>query len=111
MDYQWPSNVPKTAFLVPNWSGGWFQQCEYDAVAHANYCRIWNYGGLILYNEEFVPYDAGPAAPPEQLKIVDRMSGSDRVTLKNGRILIPKSREADLRRFLDSSKSTPIPSK
>lgn len=109
MDYHWPSNVPKTAFLVPHLSGGWFQHCEYEPVARANRCRIWNYGGLVLYDEEFVAYDAGPAVPSEQLKIVDRMSGPDRVTLKNGRTLIPKSREADIRRFLDSSRGTPGP--
>jgi hypothetical protein len=103
MDYHWPTNVPKTAFLVPNWSGGWFQQCAYDAVSQTDHCRIWNFRGLILYNEQFVPYDAGAAAPTDQLVIVDRGSGPDRVTLKNGRILIPKSREADLRRFLDRS--------
>ena len=52
-------------------------------------------------DEEFVPYDDGPPVPADQLRIADRNGGPDRVTLANGRILMPKSREADLRKFLD----------
>lgn len=100
-DYHWPPNVPKSAFLVPHWSGGWYQECQFDPDTKKNYCQIWNFGGLTLYDEEFVPYDAGPPVPPDQLSIVDRSSGPDRVTLASGRILIPKSREADLRKLLD----------
>lgn len=100
-DYHWPPNVPKSAFLVPNWSGGWYQDCQFKPETGKNHCRIWNFGGSTLYDEEFVPYDAGPPVPADQLRIVDRNSGPDRVTLATGRILIPKSREADLRKFLD----------
>ena len=103
-NYHWPATVPKTAFLVPNGvSGGWYQACDLDA--QRDHCRIWNFGGKILYDEEFVPYDSGPPVAANELRIVDRNSGPDRVTLQNGRILIPKSREADLRRFLDRTTS------
>jgi hypothetical protein len=100
-NYHWPPNVLKAAFLVSNFSGGWYQTCDFDAERQKNHCRIWNFGGQILYDEEFVPYDSGPPVATNQLRIVDRNSGPDRVTLQNGRILIPKSREADLREFLD----------
>lgn len=100
-NYHWPPNVPKAAFLVPNFSGGWYQACTFNAEGQQNHCRIWNFGGQILYDEEFVPCDSGPPVATNQLRIVDRNSGPDRVTLQNGRILIPRSREADLRKFLD----------
>jgi hypothetical protein len=100
-EYHWPPNVPKTAFLVPHFSGGWYQGCDFDPDTQRNHCHIWNFGGETLYDEEFVPYDAGRPVAADQLKIVDRNSGPDRVTLENGQILIPKSRQADLRKFLD----------
>ncbi len=37
----------------------------------------------------------------EELQITDTQSGPDRIELKKGRILIPKAREAEMKRFLD----------
>jgi hypothetical protein len=33
--------------------------------------------------------------------IADSQTGPDRIALRNGRILIPKAREAEMKRFLD----------
>jgi hypothetical protein len=93
--HHWPKNVPATAFLVPHWSGGWYQACDFNAASNANHCRIWNFGGEVLYDEQFVLCGGGSAVRPEDLTIVDRASGPDRVTLQSGKTLIPLSRAAD----------------
>jgi len=71
---------------------------------------VWNWGGDVLAEEVFLPYDGGPPAGPNELKIKSKGStGSDRVLLANGRILIPKSRYEDVKRLLDemNGKRTP----
>lgn len=64
-------------------------------------CHIWNRGGLILAEGEIVAYDGGQPAKADELLISDAESGPDRVSLQNSRILIPKAREAEVRRFVD----------
>jgi len=95
-----PRNVPKGATHVGP-AIGWWQYCTYDPERDADTCHIWNRGGLILEEGEFVSYDGGPAAKADALQISDVNCGTNCVSLQTGRILIPKSREADLRRFLD----------
>ena len=80
---------------------GWWQHCAYDSERNVNSCNIWNRGGLILAEGEFVAYDRGGPAKTDELLISDAESGPDRVSLQNGRILIPKAREAEMRRFVD----------
>ena len=53
-----PRNVPKEALPV----GGalrWWQHCEYDSKRQVDDCQIWNRGGVMLEQGEFVPYDGG----------------------------------------------------
>lgn len=95
-----PQNVPKDAIHVGP-AIGWWQHCTYDSESNVNRCHIWNRGGLILAEGEFVPSDAGGPAKTDELLISDAESGPDRVSLQNGRILIPKAREAEMRRFVD----------
>jgi len=96
-----PRNVPKGAAHVGP-AIGWWQYCVYDPERNMDTCRIWNRGGLILEEGEFVPYDGGSPAKAETLQISDVISGPDRIALRNGRILIPKSREVEMKHFLDS---------
>ncbi|HEX5226213.1 MAG TPA: hypothetical protein VFW44_00820 [Bryobacteraceae bacterium] len=95
-----PQNVPKDAVHVGP-AIGWWQHCTYDSERNVNNCYIWNRGGLILAEGEFVAYDGGGPAKTDELLISDAESGPDRVSLQNGRILIPKAREAEMKRFVD----------
>src|SRR5579872_2911176 len=95
-----PSNIRKDAVHVGP-AIGWWQYCMYDPEQNVDTCRIWNRGGLILEEGEFVPYDGGSPAKAHALQISDANSGPDRISLLNGRILIPKTREVEMKRFLD----------
>ncbi|MEO8658950.1 MAG: hypothetical protein ABI693_10795 [Bryobacteraceae bacterium] len=95
-----PQNVLKDAVYVGP-AVGWWEHCAYLPAQRIDQCRIWNYRGGILEEGEFVPYDQGAPATSDQLRIVDGGSGPDRIVLRNGRTLIPKSREVQMRRFLD----------
>lgn len=100
IEYHRPQNVPKDAVYVVTSMGFW-QHCRYDSGRQIDQCRIWNRSGLVLVEGDFVPYDGGLPATQDQLQIVDAESGPDRIALRNNRMLIPKSREAQMRRFLD----------
>lgn len=95
-----PRDVPKDAVHVGG-AIGWWQDCTYNPARNVDSCSIWNRGGLILDNGDFVPYDGGSPASSDELKITDSQSGPDRIDLQNGRILIPKAREVEMKRFLD----------
>jgi len=95
-----PQNIPKDALHVGG-AIGWWQYCAYDPVGDVDICHIWNRGGLVLEEGVFVPYDGGPPAKSDTLQIADVNNSPSEVDLRNGRILIPKAREAELRQFLD----------
>jgi hypothetical protein len=95
-----PQEVSQNAIHVGG-AIGWWQHYAYDPAQNVDICRIWNRGGLILEDGEFVPYDSGSPAKTDELHIVDSETGPDRIALRNGRILIPKAREAEMKRFLD----------
>jgi hypothetical protein len=95
-----PQNVSKDAVHVGG-AIGWWQYCTYDPVREVDICHIWNRGGLVLEEGTFVPYDGGPPSKTDALQIADVNNGPSEIDLRNGRILIPKAREAELRRFLD----------
>jgi len=95
-----PRDVPKEAVHVGG-AVGWWQHCTYDPVLDMDDCQIWNRKGVALESGQFVPYDGGNAVNSEELQITDTQSGPDRIELKNGRILIPQAREAEMKRFLD----------
>ncbi len=100
MERSRPKNVPKAAVQRSGLSGVW-QHCEYDGGRDVNVCHIWNRGGMVLVEGVFVAYDRGPAVKADQLKVVDGLGVSDCILLANGRLLIPLSREAEIRQSLD----------
>jgi hypothetical protein len=98
-----PTNAPKDATYVKGALGGWWQHCTLGTVRAENHCMIYNWKGEPLYDEAFIPYDGGAAASAEELEIPSRNpnSGPDRIALKNGRILIPRSDRSKVKAFLD----------
>lgn len=92
--------------------GGWWQQCTPSRAGEALHCRIWNGAGLLLEDEEFLPYDGGSTPFGGELKISPdpTFPGPDRIILTNGRILLPHSRFNELKIFVDwleGKRSTP----
>lgn len=103
LEHRRPGNVPEDAALVDQPKSGLWQRCVLDTGANANRCQIYNWGGGVLYDEVFLPYDGGNAVVQADLKIsrYAPLSGPDRVCLANGRILIPKSRYDEIKRHLE----------
>jgi len=91
-----PRDVPRDVVHVGG-AVGWWQHCTYDSARNFDTCRIWNRGGLILEDGEFVPHDGGAPARTDELEITDSRYGPYEVRLCNGRILIPKAREGELK--------------
>jgi hypothetical protein len=54
-------------------------------------------------DEEFLPYDGGTQPTGEELKIATYplFPGPDRIFLINGRVLLPRSRFDELKKFVD----------
>ena len=96
-----PQNVPAEAVRLIGFPRTW-QHCTYDSARNIDLCRIWNRKGVILAEGEFVPYDNAAPVTPDQLEIKSENSMPQTVALRNGRVLIEKAREEDMRRFLDS---------
>jgi hypothetical protein len=97
-----PEGVPPDATYVAGGKvGGWWQQCT--AVNQTVHCRIWNGAGLVLEDEEFLPYDSGALPIADELKISPEPTfpGPDRIFLSNNRVLLPESRFDELKRFVD----------
>ena len=89
-----PASVPPEAtFVSGGKSGASWQMCRLANAGDTIYCRIWNEAGSIVYDDQFVPLDGSAVPTIEQLQI-DRQPlspGPDRVVLKDGRVLVPKS--------------------
>ena len=98
-----PANVPPDAVFVIGPKIGWWQQCTANTGSQPVHCRIWNQVGKVLEDEEFLPYDEGPPPTVNELKIAPDppFAGPDRIFLTNNRILLPKSRFAELKKFVD----------
>jgi hypothetical protein len=100
-----PEGVPVDAMFVNGVKGiGWWQQCSPAISGQVLDCRIWNRGGLVLEDEEFLPYDGGASPTIDELKISSdtTFAGPDRIYLSNGRVLLPRSRFDELKKFVDS---------
>ncbi len=99
-----PEGVAENAIYVAGGGkvGGWWQECK-PVKGQGPHCRIWNRSGLLLWDEEFLPYDQGPTPTPEETKIPARtwFPGPDRVCLGNGRILFPRTKFEELKQWLD----------
>ena len=98
-----PDGVSAGAVFVNGSKVGWWQQCTPAKTGQAVHCRIWNGAGLILVDEDFLPYDGRSTIAPEELKISSNPTfpGPDRIFLTNGRILLPRSRFDELKIFVD----------
>jgi hypothetical protein len=100
-----PGGVPPQATYVPGGKlGGWWQQCTRANTSQAVHCQIWNGAGLVLADEEFLPYDGGAPLAANELKISTDPAvpgGPDRVFLSNGTVLLPRSRFDELKKFVD----------
>jgi hypothetical protein len=99
-----PESVPLEATHVAGGQfNGWWQQCTPANAGQAVHCRIWNAGGLGLKDEEFLPYDGGASPTVDELKITPdpTFPGPDRIFLSNGRVLLPRSRFDELKKFVD----------
>jgi hypothetical protein len=98
-----PGNVPADSVYVVGAKVGWWERCTYDSKQNVDQCQIFNEGGEILSDEEFLPYDGGSAVKQSQLEIVSNsdLAGPQYVCLRNGRILIPKSHFDAQKRYLD----------
>jgi hypothetical protein len=87
-----PDGVPFDAVFVNGVKGiGWWQQCAHTTSGQVLHCRIWNRGGLVLQDEEFLPYDGGASPTIDELKISPDTTfpGPDRIFLSNGRVPRP----------------------
>jgi hypothetical protein len=99
-----PQDVtPEATCVLAGKAGCWWQHCRATIAGRPVHCRIWNAGGLILEDEQFLPYDGGAPPTADELKIpVDaKFAGPDRIFLANGRVLLPRSRFDDLKKFVD----------
>ena len=98
-----PPGVPGDATFVRGAKIGWWQRCTPGVGHEGVHCQIWNGAGLVLVDEEFLPYDGGPTPTPEELKIPSdaNFAGPDRIFLANKRVLLPRSRFDELRKFVD----------
>ena len=99
-----PEGVPREATYVAGGKvGGWWQMCAPDVAGRGPHCSIWNRVGTKLWDEEFLPYDQGSLPAPDEIKIPTDgwLAGADRVCLETRRVLFPKSRFEELKRWLN----------
>ena len=100
-----PEGVPETAVRIPSVKRSIWQECVFETTVDTDRCTIYGSDGRVLEQGIFVPYDGGSAVRSSDLRITDggRLSGVDRIHLQNGRVLIPKARESQLKEFLDGA--------
>jgi hypothetical protein len=98
-----PSNVAADAVAISGSKTVWWQQCVISDADASTHCRIWNAGGLVLYDETFLPYDERTPLTKGDLMIAlePTFPGPDRIWLTNGRVLLPQSRFKELQKFVD----------
>jgi hypothetical protein len=98
-----PSNVPGDAVFVEGAKTGWWQSCSHTSQ-NVTMCRVYNKGGQVIVDEEFLPYDGGPQPTVSELVLDPRNHYSDvyRIALKNGRLLLRKSMFAQSKELLDT---------
>src|SRR5690242_3291146 len=70
-----PSNVPMDSVFVEGAKTGWWQHCDNSGAA--THCAVWNEGGQVLLDEEFLPLDGGavPALNSAKLRRVGPCTG------------------------------------
>jgi hypothetical protein len=99
-----PANVPKGAVFVPTAKMGWWEYCRFDPVQRTDHCQMFLTNGSIAREDDFLPYDGGAPVEADELKIDPHtdFAGDDRIILRNGRILLPKSIYEHAKKFWDN---------
>ncbi len=69
LEHRHPANVPADATLVDQPKGGLWERCTYDPEKRVDRCEVYNWGGDVLFNEEFIPYDGGEPVTSADLRI------------------------------------------
>jgi hypothetical protein len=94
--------VPSGSTWVEGAKTGWWQHCN-NAGASTTHCTIWNEGGEVLLDDEFLPLDGGSVPSDDSLKLRGRgpCTGVYQVCLSSGRILLPRSRFNELKDFIE----------
>ncbi len=95
-----PAGIPQDAVKVTGTKGtGPWQWCEFktDSAVH---CKIYNVMGDIISDDEFVLYSGVFPKSIADLRISPR-GDAQWIQLENGSILIPRSNQAEMTRFLD----------
>jgi len=88
---QRPTGIGPAALWVESAKTGYWKVCSATERAGVH-CTIWNKGGTVLMDEDFLPLDGGRAPISDDLAISDGACiGPYEVCLKNGRILVPES--------------------
>jgi hypothetical protein len=108
LEHRRPANVPRDATLVDQAKGGIWVRCMYDGQRAVNRCTVYNWGGgLIYYNEEYLPYDGGNPVLPSDLRIMQHapLASHQVICLENGRMLLPKDMYERVKRDLDKVKT------
>ena len=93
LEWRRPANVPSVAVFVEWSKGGAWERCQYCGEENLDHCTVWNWGGGVISDEVYYPFDKGPAIKSDQLRIqreVPSGIGDDAICLENGRTLIPK---------------------
>ena len=100
-----PSEVSATATWVGGANTGWWQVCE-APMANTIHCIIWNRAGLVLEDQLFLPVDGAPVRGSDLKKVRESgpCTGPYQVCLADGRILLPKSRFAEMKAFIQGAK-------
>jgi hypothetical protein len=95
-----PANVPKSASLVLEGWGHFWQECRFDSAQHQDRCRIYGGGGDVLRDDVFLPENGGAVISGDQLKIVPGGIAESVVHLLNGTLLIPQKNFEAIKREL-----------
>jgi hypothetical protein len=97
-----PAQVPSGSTWVEGAKTGWWQHCANTGTS-TTHCTIWNKGGDVLLDEEFLPLDGGSVPSGDSLKLQGGgpCTGVYQVCLANGRILLPRSRFTELKDFIE----------
>ena len=85
-----PASVPEDAVCIHGVGNveRWYR-CE--VVVRDNRCQIYRFDGEMLVDDVYIPYDSLGTVLLRSLTIDTRLTMSEVIWLKNGRILVPKT--------------------
>ena len=104
-----PRDMPGSSYFVESaynvsrneWKGKWIA-CHADVAEGADYCRVTDVKGVVIYQGEFMPVNGPQAVPADQLRVASADDDKDlwvhgpaedgpvpAIRLENGEILVP----------------------